>query len=124
MTMSDSLRDPKSAPSVTRDPSFLDTYANQVRINVQVTDFTVIFMVNDDQGTDRVKIMDKAAVRLPPVAAKILALQLHSIIEIYEQTNGKIPLPANFDKYLEDAKSRLIAGFSVEEPSKATRARK
>ncbi len=112
------------APRFERDPAFLDTYATQLRLNASLADFTLVFGVNDDIGPGNLAIRDKVAVHLPPVTAKILALQLRSIIDAYEEAVGEIPLPLNFDRYLEEAKSSLLSGLAAEKPPKATRAPK
>jgi hypothetical protein len=110
--MSDIRQPAAVVPQVERDPAFLDTYANQLRMNATLNDFTLVFGVNEDLGPNRFVIRDKAAVHLPPTVAKVLLAQLQAVIEAYEQAVAPIPAPSDLAAQTAQIKTVLESAFS------------
>lgn len=109
--MSEAPQTPQVAPRFERDPAFVDTYANQLRMNANLADFTLIFGVNDDVGRDQFQVRDRVAVHLPPSVAKTLLAQLQAMIESYEEVIAPIPVPHNLDAHLDAIKTQMKAGL-------------
>jgi hypothetical protein len=93
--------------SPVRGESFLDTYANQVRLGTTISDFTIIFGVSDDRGPAGVHLKDVVAIHLAPGTMKLLLGNLKSTVEAYEASIGTIPLPANTESQLEEQTRRI-----------------
>ncbi len=100
---------PPVTPRFERDPAFLDTYANQLRLNANLSDFTLVFSVSEDLGPDHFAVRDKVAVHLPPTVAKILLAQLRVVIDAYEKAIAPIPVPRDLDAHVETTKTHLEA---------------
>jgi len=112
--MSEPTPDTAATPRVIRDQAFLDIYANQLRIGASFADLTLIFGVIDDRGPGDLVVLDKAAVRLSPTAAKILYLHLGKVIETYEKAVKPIPVPAGLNEQLALIPDRLTKILSGE----------
>ena len=91
--MSESLKNTAIVGSFGRDDSYVDIYANQIRLGVSLSDLTIIFGATDDLGPNQLVSKDKAAIRLSVTNAKILMLNLQTMVEAYENGIGKIRLP-------------------------------
>ena len=76
-----------------RDLTYVDVYSNQIRLGVTLGDVMIIFGAIEDIGPNQMIIKDKAAVRLSPITAKILMINLQAAIEAYEKGVGEIPIP-------------------------------
>lgn len=72
-----------------------DSYANQIRMGVTLSDFTLIFGVIVDRGKAGSVNCDKCIVRLAPTTFKQLHLQMSAALAAYEQSIGEIPTPKN-----------------------------
>ena len=103
---------PPVTPRFERDPAFLDTYANQLRMSVTTADFALIFGVNDDLAPGNVVVRDKVAVHLPPGVAKALLVQLQMAVEAYEEAIAPIPVPAAMASQIEMAKQQILAALT------------
>ena len=73
-----------------RAEDFKDIYANQVRLGVTLTDFTIIFGIADDLGSQTIN-KDLAAIRLSPGTMKLLLVQMSAVLSAYETACGQIP---------------------------------
>jgi hypothetical protein len=106
-----------------RDQTFLDAYANQLRLSASLSDVTIVFGVNDEVGPSQTVVRDRMAVRLSMPTAKALELNLRTIIEAYEATVSEIRVPASttqaLEGLLEAIKSNLILQLKSTEPEKS-----
>lgn len=111
-----------TAPEFEREPAFLDTYANQLRINVSLSDVTLVFGVNQDLGHQNFAVRDKVAVHLAPTTAKILLAELQAVVEAYEKVVAPIPVPADLEAHVQAIRPELEAGlgprFQAKKPAK------
>lgn len=73
-----------------RRPNVTDVYANQLRMGVTLSDFTLIFSVTEDYGQGVAEVVDKAAVRLAPMTFKALLLNMKGALDAYEKSVGNI----------------------------------
>ncbi len=103
---------PPAAPlHFTRDPAFLDTYANHLRLNIQMSDFTLFFGVTDELGPGNPVIRGNVAVHLAPTTAKILLAELQAVVETYEKVVAPIPVPADLEAHVQAIRPQLEAGL-------------
>lgn len=120
--MSQTPPSPPTAPQFERDPAFLDTYANQLRITASLSDVTLVFSVNQDLGPQGFAVRDKVAVHLAPTTAKILLAQLRAVVEAYEKVVAPIPVPADLEAHVQAIRQQLEAGldqrFQAKKPAK------
>jgi hypothetical protein len=98
----------------TRDPSYLDTYANQVRISVSLSDLSITFGVTDDQGFNQPVLRDKVTVRLAPSTVKTLVLNLQTMIEAYEKSVSEIPFSPQTLGQLDIIKEQLQKSLALQ----------
>ena len=109
---------PANEPRFERDPAFLDTYANHLRLNIQMSDFTLFFGVTDNLGPNDVVNRDKVAVHLPPTVAKILLVELQAVIDAYEKAVAPIPVPFDLEAHIQAIRPQLEAGLGHKFPPK------
>ena len=74
-----------------RDQSYLDVYANQFRVGMTPSDFTLIFGATEDYGPS-VGIKDRVAIRVAPSTLKLMVLTLQNTLTVYEELIGAIPI--------------------------------
>jgi hypothetical protein len=103
---------PARIPAVTRDQTFQDIYANQIRLGILPSDMSIIFGVTSDRGPGVLTIEDKATIRMAPVTAKILFLQLKVAVEAYEKSVGEIVIPTKVRQQIEAHEGNLIKRLS------------
>lgn len=71
-------------------PNVTDVYANQLRMGVTLSDFTIIFGVAEDDGQGIAQMVDKATIRLAPMTFKALLLNMQGALDAYEKSVGNI----------------------------------
>ncbi|MBV0888152.1 hypothetical protein KTQ54_06320 [Komagataeibacter oboediens] len=74
-----------------QDIEMYDVYANQIRMGVTLSDFSLVFGAIADRGKQGSHNVDKCIVRLAPITFKQLYIQMSATLEAYEQSVGKIP---------------------------------
>jgi len=99
--------------NVTEKP--IDIYSNQLRLGVSLSDVSIVFGIVEDRQSSLTTSADKAVVRLAPVTAKQLYLQLRVAIDSYERVLGDIRVPKviaqqseNIEKKLTEHLNRLL----------------
>jgi hypothetical protein len=85
-----------------REPTFVDTYSNQLRIGATLNDFTITFGITDDQGPGQIHTKDRVAVHLAPGTAKLLVANLRALVEAYEAAISPIVSPDGLDERLKE----------------------
>ena len=105
---------PVSLQRIERDPAFLDTYADQLRLSIGMGDVTLHLGIADDLGLGQVVLREKVAVRLPLHTVKILVAQLQALVETYESLVGNILTPKNLREQVEHIKASVRTGLEDE----------
>ena len=93
--MSGRISAPIEVSGYARDATYIDTYANQLRLGATLNDVTIVFSVTDDMGPGHFVNKDKVAVHLSPGTVKLLLSNLQAVVAAYEKALGPIPMPAN-----------------------------
>ncbi len=81
---------PPAGVTFVRDENFIDVYSNQLRLNVSVMDFSIVFSVNDERSPGVTTMKDVATVRMSIGTLKTLQTHLTSVVQAYEEAAGKI----------------------------------
>jgi hypothetical protein len=81
-----------------------ETFANQMRMGVTVTDFTLIFGVGADAGTGPPMLIDKAIIHVAPGMLKQIAQNLAMAVAAYEEVLGKLESQNRWLHILQDSK--------------------
>lgn len=108
----------------------LDIFANQIRMAVTLTDFTLVFGAAGSEqvlgiggGTGAAAVVDKAAVHVAPGMLKQIMLQIEMAIEAYESVMGPIKIPnrltADVTKHRRALAAMLRQQMEQESPEEA-----
>jgi hypothetical protein len=109
--MSHSFVQDVSTIGSSRSSSYVDTYANQIRLSANLSDLALVFGVIEDAGLGQMINSDRVSVRLSLPTAKALMLNLKVAIESYEKNVEQIKLPPIAYGALENLRSGLEATF-------------
>lgn len=105
---------PQFTPGVPRSQSYQDIYANQVRLNISMSDINIIFGVLNDRGPGIVVLEDRASVRMAPTTAKILTQHLEALIRTFESVIGEIPMPDSTVTQIESQMQNLAENLATQ----------
>ncbi len=90
------MPEPKSPPetriTLTKSPSYRDSYANSVQVRLSIWDFFLVFGTLEQQTPEEMKVDNFQGIYLSPQQAKALLNVLTHNITQYEQTFGPISL--------------------------------
>lgn len=70
-----------------------EVFANQMRMGVTVTDFTIVFGIAVDGGSDTAMLADKVSIHVAPGMLKQILLNIESALSAYEEVMGEIRVP-------------------------------
>lgn len=87
-----------------RDPLYPEVYANQLRMGITLSDFTLVFSTSNERTN---AIEDKATVRLAPLTAKLLLQNLQMVLSVYEEKFGAINIPPKMMAQMEEQRKGL-----------------
>jgi hypothetical protein len=95
-----------------RDQTFQDIYANQLRMSILPSDLSIVFSVTSDRGPGVFTLDDKAIIRMAPITAKILFLEMKVAIEAYEKSLGEIQIPPKISEQINAHAENLSKGLA------------
>ena len=86
-----------------------EVFANQMRMSVTVTDFTIVFGVAVDNGSGPATLADKVAIHVAPGMLKQVLLNIEAAIDAYEEVIGEIKIPKGVGLRLAGTKAQLAS---------------
>ena len=89
-------------------------YANQARVGLTLSDFTLIFGVSDDLGIGAVAAKDLVGVHLAPGTFKALLMHLNMMLEVYEEKIGTINISPGVSREVESQRSRMAEALEMQ----------
>jgi hypothetical protein len=98
---------PQLTPAFMAGPLAPEVFANQMRMGVTVTDFTLVFAATGAAGVP----VDKVSVYLAPGMLKQLLLQVAMAVEVYEETVAPISVPRRMDEFIQRIRAELTTGL-------------
>ena len=84
-----------------------DIFANQMRMGVTLTDFTLIFSVIAESGPTGAVNKDRAIIHLAPGMLKQLLLNTQMAVKAYEDAIAEIPIPKQIQQQLDQIGASL-----------------
>lgn len=85
-----------------------EVFANQLRMGVTVTDFTIVFGTAVDMGGTAV-VADRAIVHVAPGMLKQILQNLIMAVNAYEEVMGEIRVPKPLEGQLANLKTQVIS---------------
>lgn len=95
-------------PGIAPGISTPDIFANQLRLGVTLTDFTLVFGVSEESPAGAVT-RDRAIIRLAPGMVKQLVAHLEMIVSAYEEAIAPIPVQARLNDHLVMIRQTLLS---------------
>lgn len=84
-----------------------EVFANQMRMGVTITDFTLVFGAAVDIGGGTPMAIDKSVVHVAPGMLKQMLQNITMAVEAYEEVMGEIRLPAPLAGHLANLRIQL-----------------
>ena len=86
-----------------------ETFANQMRMGVTVTDFTLVFGTAIDAGPNMAPVaLDRSIIHVAPGMLKQIFQNIAMAVEAYEEVMGEIKLPHQLAANLANVKAHLV----------------
>src|SRR5271170_6438003 len=101
-----------AAPSQ-RDEHYLDVFVNNMRITMTQSDLSMIFGTTEDYGPGNVGTKDRVCLRISPMMARIILVNLQATLDAYEDIAGQVRLPEALEKAAKAQRNLLAETFKT-----------
>jgi hypothetical protein len=89
----------------------VDLFANQFRVGVTLTDFTLVFGVGVESQIGGQAVVDKASIHVAPGMLKQILASLQMAMSAYEEVLGEIPIPKRHGHFMDGIRKALVEGL-------------